>query len=166
MFYVSMNVEGCQFHKVCNVHEQLHFLVYLCDSGIIWLHYNADCKLSTYAFFDLKMYRRGNCVYGTALILWATCCSTWYIFDFASRVFEQTASWTLLYRCYIINVRRRKKEVLRYIASIIREHVACFRFTGALLNRIPGKKNNVRVTNLIELGSVFHKIKSLTFKIH
>lgn len=51
-----------------SVHEQLHFRVYLCDSGIIWLHYNADCKLSTYAFFNLKMHRgalRCNRVYGT-----------------------------------------------------------------------------------------------------
>jgi len=55
--------------RECSVHKQLHFRVYLRDSGIIRLHYNADCKLSTYAFFDRKMHRRGNRVYGTALIL-------------------------------------------------------------------------------------------------
>jgi len=111
--------------RECSVHKQLHFRVYLCDSGIIRLHYNADCKLSTYAFFDLKMHRRGNRVYGTTLILWATCCSTWYIFDSASGYSSKLLA-KLCYRCYIINVRRRKKEVLRYIASIIREHAAWF----------------------------------------
>lgn len=44
------------------MHEQLHLRVYLRGSGIIWLRCYADCatcKSSTYAFFDLKVHRRG-----------------------------------------------------------------------------------------------------------
>ena len=150
------------------MHEQLHFLVYLCDSGIIWLHYSADCKLSTYAFFDLKMHRPGNCIYETVLILWATCCSTWYIFDFTSRVFEQTAGWTLLPLLYYKCETKEKRSFKIYCFDYSRtcRVFQIYRHSSQIGTKIPRKKNNVRVTNLIELGGAFHKIKWLMFIIH
>lgn len=76
----------------------------------------------------------------------------WYIFDFASRVFEQTACWTLLPLLYYKCETKEKRSFKIYCFDYSRT-CRVFQIYRRFISTTDTEENSLKVTNLTKLGT-------------